>query len=149
MSGTIISALAGLTGAAIGGLTSVLASWLTQQTQARAQWLAQDRLRRQELYKEFIEDASRCYIDALQHDKPDVVALVGLYAKMSRMRVQSSSEVVESAQRVGRKIVDAYLAPDKTFVELREMLDSGSIDILGELSEACRIEFESLRAQQF
>jgi hypothetical protein len=56
---------------------------------------------------------------------------------------------VESAERVGRRIVDAYLAPDKTFVELRDMLDTGSIDILGEFSEACRVEFESLRAQQF
>jgi hypothetical protein len=34
---------------------------------------------------------------------------------------------VESAERVGRRIVDAYLAPDKTFVELRDMLDTGSI----------------------
>jgi hypothetical protein len=101
MNGSIISALAGLTGAAIGGLTSVLASWLTQQTQARSQWLAQDRLRRQEFYKQFIEDASRCYIDALQHDKPDIAALVGICAQISRVRIQSSSEVAESAQLLG------------------------------------------------
>lgn len=46
---------------------------------------------------------------------------------------------VESAERVGRRIVDAYLAPDKTFVEIRDRLDTGSIDILGEFSEACRV----------
>jgi hypothetical protein len=149
MNASIISALSALVGAAIGGLTSVLASWLTQQTQAKTQWIAQDRARRQELYKEFIEEASKCYVDALQHDKPDISALVGIYARIDRMRVQSSPKVVESAERVGRKIVDAYLSPNKGFLELREMLDSGAINLLGEFSDACRAEFDSLRAQQF
>jgi hypothetical protein len=44
----------------IGGLTSVFASSLAQRTQARVQWIAQDKIRRQELYKEFIEEASKC-----------------------------------------------------------------------------------------
>jgi hypothetical protein len=149
MNASIISALAALVGAGIGGLTSVLASWLTQQTQAKAQWIAQDRARRQELYKEFIEEASKAYVDALQHDKPDIPALVGIYARIDRMRVQSSPKVVESAERVGRKVVDAYLAPDKSFLELREMLNSGALELLREFSDACRAEFVSLRAQQF
>jgi hypothetical protein len=149
MNASIISALAALLGAAIGGLTSVLASWLTQQTQAKAQWIAQERIRRQDLYKEFIEQASKAYVDALQHDRPDISALVEIYAKISRMRVLSTSKVVESADRIGRKIVDAYLAPDKSFLELREMLNSGTIDLLREFSDACRAEFDSLRAQQF
>jgi hypothetical protein len=149
MNASIISALAALLGAAIGGLTSVLASWLTQQTQAKAQWIAQERIRRQDLYKEFIEQASKAYVDALQHDKPDISALVEIYAKISRMRVLSTPKVVESADRIGRKIVDAYLAPDKSFLELREMLNSGTIDLLREFSDACRAEFDSLRAQQF
>ena len=79
MDSSIISALAALAGAITGGLTSVLASWLTQHAQARAQWRAQDKLRRQELYKEFIEAASKCYINALQYDKADIPALVELY----------------------------------------------------------------------
>jgi hypothetical protein len=149
MNASIVSALAALLGAAIGGLTSVLASWLTQQTQAKAQWIAQERIRRQDLYKEFIEQASKAYIDALQHDKPDISALVEIYAKISRMRVLSTPRVIESADRIARKIVDAYLAPDKSFLELREMLNSGTIDLLGEFSNACRAEFDSLRAQQF
>jgi hypothetical protein len=149
MNASIISALAALLGAAIGGLTSVLASWLTQQTQAKAQWIAQERIRRQDLYKEFIEEASKAYIDALQHDKPDISALVGLYAKISRMRVLSTPKVVESADHIARQIVDAYLAPDKSFLELREMLNTGTIDLLREFSDACRAEFDSLRAQQF
>src|SRR5258707_7128608 len=69
MSGSIVSALAALAGAITGGLTSVVASWLTQHAQARAQWLAQDKLQRQELYREFVDTASKCYIHALQCDK--------------------------------------------------------------------------------
>jgi hypothetical protein len=65
------------------------------------------------------------------------------------MRILSSSKVVECAEQVERKIVDTYLAPDKTFLELREMLDSGSVDLLHDFSAACRAEVESFRAQQF
>jgi hypothetical protein len=147
MDASIITALAALAGAAIGGLTSVLASWLTQHAQARAQWIAQDKHRRQELYKEFIEAASKCYVDALQHDKADIPALVELYVRVARMRILSSPNVVESAELVTRTIIDTYLAPNKTFLELREMVNSGTIDLLRDFSETCRAEFESLRTQ--
>jgi len=145
----MITALAALTGAAVGGLTSGLASWLIQRTQARQQWLAQEKLLRQELYKEFIEEASKCHVDALQHDNPDIAALVGLYAKVARMRVLSSQTVLKHAEQIERTIIDAYLEPDKTFPELRKMANSGSLDLLRSFSEACRAEFESLRSQQF
>ena len=147
MDSSIISALAALAGAVTGGLTSVLASWLTQHAQARAQWRAQDTLRRQELYKEFIEAASKCYIYALQYDKSDIPALVELYVRVGRMRILLSSQVVKSAEYVARTIIDTYLEPNKNFLELREMANSGSIDLLRDFSETCRAEFESLRAQ--
>jgi|SRR5215467_15639332 len=149
MDASMITALAALTGAAVGGLTSGLASWLIQRTQARQQWLAQEKLLRQELYKEFIEEASKCHVDALQHDNPDIAALVGLYAKVARMRVLSSQTVLKHAEQIERTIIDAYLEPDKTFPELRKMANSGSLDLLRSFSEACRAEFESLRSQQF
>jgi hypothetical protein len=149
MNSSIISALAALAGATIGGLTSFLTTRLTQRTQARAQWLAQDKQRRQELYKEFIEEASRRYIDAIQHHNADMAALVGLCAKIARMRALSSSSIVEYAERIGREILDTYLEPDKSFVELREMVQTESFDLLREFSEACRSELLSLRSQQF
>ena len=149
MNASVISALAALVGAAIGGMTSVFATWLSQRTQARAEWFTHDLTRRQDLYKTFIEDATNCYVHALQHSEPDLAALGNLYAEIGRMRVQSTRKVADEADVIGRKIVDTYLAPDKTFVQIREMLEDGSIDILGKFSEACRSEFESLRAQQF
>src|SRR5216683_948816 len=147
MDSSIISALAALAGAITGGLTSVLASWLTQHAQATARWRAQDKLRRQELYREFIERASRCYIDALQHDKADMAALVELYVRVGRIRILSSPGTIESAERVARTIIDTYLEPNKTFLELREMANRGSIDLLRDFSETCREEFELLRAE--
>jgi hypothetical protein len=149
MDGSIISALAALTGAAVGGLTSGIANWLNHRSQVRAQWLNHEQNRRQILYRDFIEEASKCYIDALQHNKADVPGLVGLYAKLSRMRVLSSAEVIERADDVTRKILDTYLEPDRSFVELREMAVSGSIDLLHGFSTACRHEFENMRADQF
>ena len=125
----------------------MLASWLTQHAQARAQWRAQDKLRRQELYREFIEAASKCYVDALQRDKADIPALVELYVRVGRMRILTSPRVIESAEFVVRTIVNTYLEPNQTFLELREMANSGSIDLLRNFSETCRAEFESLGAQ--
>ena len=141
MDASIISALAALGGATIGGLTSVVGAWWTQQKQVTAQELAQDKLRRQELYKQFIEDASKTYADGLQHDKPDVSALVEIYTKISRMRVLSSPKVVESAEQVARAIVDAYLAPNATVSDLCDLMDKGRLDPLHAFSEACRAEF--------
>jgi hypothetical protein len=151
MEASIISALAALTGTAIGGLTSVAANWLTHRGQIRAQWLHHERSRRQILYRDFIDEASKCYIDALQHHEADadIPSLVGLYAKLGRMRVLSSRPVVHSAEHIAKKIMDTYLQPDKSFVELRDMANSGAIDLLREFSDACRDEFEQMRAQQF
>jgi hypothetical protein len=146
MNAPIISAMAALLGAAIGGLASFLASWMTQRMQMRAQWLTQEKLRRQDLYKEFIEEASKCYIDALQHATGDIPSLVTLYTKIGRMRIISSPNVIDSAERIGRKILDTYLGSDRNFLELREMVNNNSIDILNDFTEACREELESLSA---
>ena len=147
MDASVIPALAGLTGAVVGALTSGTATWLAQRTQARAQWFVQEKISRQELYKQFIEEAAKCYIDALQHGEADIPALVGVYAKIARMCVLSSPSVIETAEQIGKKIVDTYTEPDRTFVELREMINSGSIDVLRDFSETCRSEFETLDAQ--
>lgn len=151
MDASAISALAALTGTAVGGLTSVAANWLSHRTQIRAQWLQHEKNRRQVLYRDFIEEASKCYIDALQHDQADadLPSLVGLYAKLGRMRVLSSRSVVCSAEHITRTIMDTYLQPDRTFIELRDMARTGAIDLLREFSDACRKEFEEMVARQF
>jgi len=144
MDSSVITALAALTGAAIGGFTSVVASWLTQHAQAKAQRLAQNQLRRQDIYEKFIKNAAKLYIHALQNDKAEVSDLMELYADLSRMRTLSSANVVDRADQIVKKIINAYLEPNKTFPELREMANSGLIDPLRDFSEACRAESERL-----
>jgi len=88
------------------------------------------------LYKDFIEEASKLYVDSLMHETSDVSQLVRLYAMISRMRVLSSTTTVENADKVARMIVNTYLVPNKTFPELRDMVNSGAIDPLRDFSEA-------------
>ena len=144
MNPAYVSALAALAGSAIGGLTSFAAAWVTQRKQANVQWLLQDKARRQELYKQFIEEASKLYADALVHNQVEVSALVSIYALTSRMRIISSSEIVQRADKVIRMIVDTYFLPNKTFPELRDMIGSNALDPLRAFSEACRMEMSTL-----
>jgi hypothetical protein len=122
----------------------VLATWLGQRAQAKAQWRSQNQLRRQDTYRVFIEQASKRYIEALQSEHANVFALMGLYAQVSRMRVLSPTSVIESADQIVKKIISSYLEPNKTFPELQKMAASGLIDPLREFSEAARAESERL-----
>ena len=133
-----ISAIAALSGSVIGGLTSLAASWLSQSAQARAQQVIQDQSRRQDLYKVFIEDASRLYGEALMTDKAEISNLVGLYAMVSRMRILSASPVADAADDVVRLIIQTYFEPNKTLYDVREITKSGHIDPLRTFSEVCR-----------
>jgi hypothetical protein len=144
MDSASISAFAALGGALIGGLTSFAASWVTQQTQVKAQHLSHKLTRREDLYKDFIEEASKLYADSLIHDTPDVSQLIRLYAMISMMRAISPSTIVQNADKVARLIVNTYLEPNKSIPELRDMVNSGAMDPLRDFSEACREEFQRL-----
>jgi hypothetical protein len=138
MSLDYVPALAALAGSAIGGLTSFASTWLNQARHDRAAGLAQEKARRQKLYKQFIDEASKLYADALMHDQAEIGALVSVYALIGRMRVLSSPVIIESAEAVVRTLVDTYFAPNKTFPELRAMIGSPAMDPLRAFSEKCR-----------
>jgi hypothetical protein len=138
MNPTYVPAVAALAGSAIGGLTSFASAWLNQERQDRATRVSQDKARRQKLYKQFIDEASKLYADALTHDQAEISALVSVYALIGRMRVLSSPAVVEEADAVVRTIVDTYFAPNKTFPELRKLISGHAIDPLRDFSEQCR-----------
>ena len=144
MDSSYLPAVAALAGSAIGGLTSFASAWLTQHRQDRARRLSQEKARRQKLYKQFIDEASKLYADAIVHDQAEVSALVSIFALVSRMRVLSSSAVVEKAEAVVRMVVDTYFEPNKTFPELRNLLNTHSIDPLRAFSEECRAELQGL-----
>ena len=143
-----ISAIAALSGSIIGGLTSLAASWVSQNAQARTQMLLESKSRRQELYKAFIEEASKLYGDALvsAEDNADISKFVGLYVMLSQMRILSSQAVVENAERITNAIAKEYFEPNRT---LREMYGKShelddELDIMRHFSEACR---EDLRGR--
>ena len=121
-------------------MPSLATSWLTQNAQFRAQQLGHDLGRREDLYRDFIEEASRLYTDAYEHDKADASKLVNLYALVSRMRVRSSPGIIESADKVCCVIIETYLSPNKTFRDLPEFLGDNTMDPLREFSNACREE---------
>jgi hypothetical protein len=140
-----ISAFAALAGSLIGGFTSLTTSWLTQHAQFRAQRQDHDLGRREELYKRFIEEASMLYTDAFEHDKADVSKFVNLYALISRMRILSSSRIVESADKVARVIIETYMSPNRTWRDLPDLLDNVATNPLREFSIACHDELERRR----
>ena len=81
---------------------SFLGSWIVQRRELRSQWLVQDRMRRQDLYKEFIHEASECFAYALQHDSAEIASLAALAitrpfgVMMSRSLVPRGKSLVPS-----------------------------------------------------
>jgi hypothetical protein len=139
-----LSAFAAFGGSAVGGLTTFAATWFTQRRKDSARWLSQEKSRRQKLYKQFIEEASKLYADALVHENSEISALVNMYALIGRMRILSSDAVIEGAEAVARMIVDTYSAPNKTFTEFRQLMKSHATDPLKEFSLMCREELRAI-----
>ena len=133
-----------MSGSAIGGLTSFASAWLTQHHQDRARRLLGEKARRQKLYKQFIDEASKLYADALVHDRAELSALVSVYALISRMHVVSSPAVIEKAEAVVHLIIDTYFTPNKTLSEFRELMNGDTVNPLRIFSEQCRAELQAL-----
>ena len=136
--------MAALSGSAIGGLTSFASAWLTQHHQDRPRRLLGEKARRQKLYEQFINEASKLYADALVHDEAEVSALVSVYALISRMRVVSSCSVIEKAEAVAHMMIDTHFTPNKTFSDLREQMNGHAVHPLRAFSEESRTELQAL-----
>jgi hypothetical protein len=136
-----IPALASFSGSASGTLASIVTGWVTQHRKDRFDRGVRARFQREALYKSFIEEASRLYADALVNDKSDVSKLVDLYAFIARMRILSSDAVIKAAEKAGRSILETYLLPNRTFLELPDLINE--MDPLRDFSEACRCELQS------
>jgi hypothetical protein len=143
MEAAYISALAALAGSAIGGLTSFATSWMTQQVQARTQRVAHEKEKREALFGKFLDEAAKLYADALQNKREDAAAtMIGIYALTNRIRLSSSTRVVERADAVTQIIMDAYLSPNMSVQEVRNKWIDQHIDPLRDFSEACREELQ-------
>jgi hypothetical protein len=138
MNPAYISAFAALAGAIIGGLTSFGTSWFTQRAQLRNADREAKRAKLEALYNDFIAEASRLFVDALTHQTEDPTNMLPLYALVGRMRLVSSRSVIDAAMRIEHHILETYLGPNRSLMEMRDLARQGGINILTEFSEACR-----------
>ena len=145
MDASYISAMFALAGSAIGALASFVTTWAAQASQARAARRLQDRAHREELYGEFIQEASRLFVDAFEHELEDPAKLVHLYAIVSTIRLFGDPRTLHEAEKVMREIGAAYFAPNKDVRLFAEIAPAGELDPLFAFSEACRQELRTTR----
>ena len=138
-------ALTGLAGAAIGGLTSFGTTWVTQKLQLREHSLERARKAREQLFVDFISEAARLFADALSNERDEIADLVELYAIAGHLRMISRPETIAAAERAIDVIIEAYQAPNRTLVDLREFAGKGGLDPLRDLGRACRAELAMLQ----
>ena len=91
-----LSALSALAGSVVGGLTTGITTWLSQRNQARAEQLAREMSRREDLYKDFIrrgiKSIRRCHREqratdpgasqSLRHDQQDARPLLPAHCRV-------------------------------------------------------------------
>ena len=136
-----IPAIAAFWGSATGSIATLLTAWLARRRQDRLRRTERAVSQREKLYREFIEEASRLYADALVKEQVEPSQLVGMYALVGRMKIISCDDVVQAAEKVGRLILDTYLSPNRALAELPDLIDE--VDPLRKFSDACRRELQT------
>lgn len=139
MNAAYVSAIAALAGSAIGALASFATSWLTQSYQDRTQRMAQESTRRERLFGEFIDEASRLFADAMTRNLVEPDRMVKLYATIGKLRLFASEETIRRAQEVMSRIIETYHRPNPDFEHLGPE-DSQDLDMLRDFTSACRRE---------
>ena len=104
-----LSAISALAGSAIGALASVATTWLTQRFQGQEKRLGQQSSRRERLFSDFLDQASKTYADGMtQECLDDPAKLVPLYATMNKLRLVAKPQTVAAAQAVMEDILRAH-----------------------------------------
>ena len=142
----LIAGLAAISGSLVGALGSVAGTWITQRHQDRRDVLAKMIIRREALYSDFIVECARLSVDAQQHNSSEPQKLIPGYALLSRIRLSSSSRVLETAEEVIRNILNSYPQPNLTPEQIESRALSGE-DPLRRFSDMCRTELEALQRQ--
>ena len=135
-----IAALSALAGSAIGALSSLATTWLAQKAQSRLARLNQQRAKREALYSEFIDEASRLFSDALSHEMEDVSKVVHLYSIRHKIKLFASPEIVDRAKEVTVAIIAAYYAPSRKFTRADEITGHKELDVLEAFGDSCRAD---------
>jgi hypothetical protein len=132
-----MTAFSALAGSAMGGMASIATTWLTQHSQDRSQRHSQSEARRERLYGDFVDEASKLYIDALTHERGDPSQFVQIYAIIGKLRLFASADIVLKAEQVMRNIREIYYLPKQDFTKRQDGATS-ELNTLRAFSEACR-----------
>ena len=139
MDGAYLSALVALAGSSIGAFASFATTWLNQSYQQRVQRRSNEMSRRERIFGEFIDEASKVYGDAMENNLTDSGKLVKLYSIKNRMKLFSGDEVIARADEVLQTIVNRYSLEKVDFSHL-DAKKLPEYDLLYGFTEACRKE---------
>lgn len=138
-----VPTLSAIGGSIIGALSSTVSAWIAQRHRERREVVAKKIAQLEQLYSDFINESARLLVDAVQHSLENPGMLVPLYALLSRIRLGSSTDVIESGERVIATILKTYFEPNLSPEEIQSAASRHN-DHLQEFSNACRRELESL-----
>ncbi|HEX3974514.1 MAG TPA: hypothetical protein VHX19_24480 [Stellaceae bacterium] len=139
MNAAILSALSALFGSSIGAIASIGTTWLSQHYQTRMQRVSQDQARRSELFSQFIDVASKLYVDALVHELTDIAVIMPLYALKSQINLFAARATCAAAEDVVQRIVETYYEPNWD-LKRRPVARNSNPDLLVAFTMACRAE---------
>jgi hypothetical protein len=86
--------LESIAGSVVGGLASFATTYFTQRNQGHRDLLSRDVARREELYSQFIKEATNLYVDSLHK-----ISLVG------RMRLIAVDKVLLTAEKIAEPLL--------------------------------------------
>jgi hypothetical protein len=139
-----IPMLSAFGGSIVGALSSTVSALILQRHRERRELAANKVSHLEQLYSDFINESARLLVDAVQHSLEDPSTLVPIYALISRIRLRSSTEVIESGERLITAVLKVYDEPNITPEEIQSAAASKHNDYLQEFSTVCRRELESI-----
>ena len=144
----LLSQVSGLLGALIGGGASLAVAVYNQRAGERLQRVAKEVTRRESIYADFLENASKLLLNAYTHD--DLVLGENeqhLIVLINRMRLFAPPHIVGEAEAVLKAIVEILLKPS---IELRQLARdslsrSPDPDPFLKFSLSCRVDLDHVR----
>jgi hypothetical protein len=143
----LLSAVAALVGALVGGGASLAAAIYTQRYQDRLQRVARETAKRETVYADFIMNGSKLLLNAYVHDNITLDAnaqdLVGI---ANRMRLFAPPSVIHEAEAVIKGLIEISLKPsvDLRKLAITELSKNANSDLLLPFSLACRADLDKV-----
>jgi hypothetical protein len=149
MNSGVISALAAIMGAIVGGLASLASTWISERSRRRRDILQREITKREAAYSEFIDRASKIYVaSATRHidaDDAEIEGTISLYAVVSRIRLFASDQVITEAEKVIDQIFMQFGATNISVEQLRKIAVETRDDPLRTFSIVCRHELQEIQ----